>query len=332
MQLETRTYFDVGSTINAHCLRVMPLEPKKRLQKFAVGTLHSLQYWECKKGEMILDTKSDNVNKEISRVVVSGNAQKYSMFFAAGQSIRGVTKKGKEFFKLDTSHTEAIKSLHVHATNLWSAGDYILNCYESVESKIVDKYLYVCEDKINDLVIASVSGQLVHNAVLACQDKALRVLVDDQLLYMHKFDAAVTALSLAEEQTHRHCPVVGYGLRNGGIGCVELTRDEPVVLWSLEGMQTNGSAVAVVKTCNLEPESGYHSLIVARDDGSIEIYSYEHKSPVPILRFETRLSESITGIDAGFITNPNKQEVLISTYSGKIMSLADGGRAVKATP
>jgi hypothetical protein len=28
-------------------------------------------------------------------------------------SIRGVTKKGKEFFKLDTSHTEAIRSLHV---------------------------------------------------------------------------------------------------------------------------------------------------------------------------------------------------------------------------
>jgi len=85
------------------------------LQLVAVGTLQNLQYWECKKGEMILDTKSDNQSKEISRVVVSGNAQKYSMFFAAGQSIRGVTKKGKEFFKLDTSHTEAIKSLHVHA-------------------------------------------------------------------------------------------------------------------------------------------------------------------------------------------------------------------------
>jgi Bardet-Biedl syndrome 7 protein len=117
---------------------------------------------------MILDTKSDNQSKEISRLVISGNAQKYSLFFAAGQSIRGVTKKGKEFFKLDTSHTEAIKSLHVHAQNLWSAGDYILNCYESVDNKIVDKYFYVCEDKINDLVIASVSGQMAFNSVLAC--------------------------------------------------------------------------------------------------------------------------------------------------------------------
>lgn len=62
---------------------------------------------------------------------------------------------------------------------------------------------------------------------------------------------------------------------------------------------------------------------MARDDGSIEIYSYEHKSPVPIIRFEIKIEESITGIDVGHITNSAKQEILISTYSGKIMSLID---------
>jgi hypothetical protein len=123
----------------------------------------------------------------------------------------------------------------VQTQNLWSAGEYILNCYESVNNKIVDKYFFICEDKINDMVIATVSGQMVSNPVLACQDKALRVLVDDKILYQHKFDSACTALSLAPEMTHRYCPVVGYGLKNGGIGCIELTRDEPVVLWSLEG-------------------------------------------------------------------------------------------------
>ena len=63
--------------------------------------------------------------------------------------------------------------------------------------------------------------------------------------------------------------------------------------------------------------------MAARDDGSIEIYSYEHGSPFPLLRFETRLSESITGIDIGYITNPTSQEIILSTYSGKIMSLVD---------
>lgn len=200
---------------------------------------------------MTQDFKTDTQGKEISRVVISGTAQKFSVFYAAGQSIRGVTKKGKEFFKLDTSHTEVIRSLHVQGQNLWSAGEYILNCYESVNNKIVDKYFYICEDKINDMLIASVSGQLVLNPVLACQDKTIRVLVDDKVLYLQKFESACTAIALAPEQTHRFCPVVGFGLKNGGVGCLELTRDEPVILWYLEGAQTNGSTVSVVKCCNL---------------------------------------------------------------------------------
>jgi hypothetical protein len=110
-----------------------------------------------------------------------------------------------------------------------------MNCYESVDGKIMDRCFFVCEDKINDLVIASVSGQMVFNTVLACQDKQVRVLLEDKLIYRQRFDSACTALCLAQELTHRVCPVVGYGLKNGGIGCLELTRDEPVVMWSLEG-------------------------------------------------------------------------------------------------
>jgi hypothetical protein len=66
-----------------------------------------------------------------------------------------------------------------------------------------------------------------------------------------------------------------------------------------------------------------HEVIVGRDNGVIEIYSYDDKSSVPTLRFETKVEESITGIDTGFIGNPQKCEVLISTYSGKIMALVD---------
>jgi hypothetical protein len=50
----------------------------------------------------------------------------------------------------------------------------------------------------------------------------------------------------------------------------------------------------------------YYNFIVARDDGTIEVYTYEHKSPVPTLKFETKLDEAITGIDVGFITNASK--------------------------
>jgi hypothetical protein len=66
---------------------------------------------------------------------------------------------------------------------LWSAGEYILNCYESVSNKIIDKYFYICDDRINDMIVTSVSGQMVLNAVIGCQDKSLKVLVDDKVLY-----------------------------------------------------------------------------------------------------------------------------------------------------
>jgi Bardet-Biedl syndrome 7 protein len=93
------------------------------------------------------------------RVVISITSEdKFSIFYSVGQSIKGVTKKGKEFFKLDTSHAEAISLLHVQSQNLWSAGEYILNCYESAGGKIVDKYFFINEDRINDLIVAPVAG------------------------------------------------------------------------------------------------------------------------------------------------------------------------------
>jgi hypothetical protein len=40
---------------------------------------------------------------------------------------------------------------------------------------------------------------MVLNTILACQDKTLRVLLEDKVIYQHKFDSAVTAISQASE-------------------------------------------------------------------------------------------------------------------------------------
>ena len=146
------------------------------------------------------------------------------------------------------------------------------------------------------------------------------MLNDDKVVYTHKFESACTCLSFNDEMTHRHSPVVGYGLKNGGIGCLELTRDTSVIMWSLEGTQTNGSSVAVIKTLKFKEDQS-NSMVVARDDGTIEIFSYEHGSPFPLLRFEIKIDESITSLDIGYISSSFEKEVLLSSYSGKIMSL-----------
>jgi hypothetical protein len=138
---------------------------------------------------------------------------------------------------LDTSHTEVITSLHVQQQNLWSAGEYILNCYESGASgKIVDKYYFICDDRINDLIVAPVAGQMVLNPIMACQDKQLRILSEkgDVLLYNHLFEGACLSISMSPDLSERQSPIIGYGLSNGGIGVLELMRNQAQSLWELD--------------------------------------------------------------------------------------------------
>lgn len=151
---EVKTYFSLNKAITHKSLVILPLENKRKLQKFAIGDGKMLQYWEYKKGEVVQSFKSEPFPLEISRIVLSGTGDKASIFLAAGQSIRGLTKRGKDFFKLDTSHTEVIQHLHVAGTNLWSAGPYTLVCYESRDNRIADKYFYTCEEQINELIVA----------------------------------------------------------------------------------------------------------------------------------------------------------------------------------
>jgi len=59
------------------------MEAKKKLQKFVIGDAKTLQYWEYKKGELQKTFGSEAVTQDISRVVISGQGDKASVFLAA---------------------------------------------------------------------------------------------------------------------------------------------------------------------------------------------------------------------------------------------------------
>ena len=136
---------------------------------------------------------------------------------AIGSSIRGFTKKGKAFFKFDTSHTEKIEHLHVLGTNLWSAGTYTLNCYASKNNAIADKYFFVCDDKINEMIVhhgdLAQIGQVEPYVILACNDSTLKVIGDNgRLLYQTILDSAPTCMTLVESQADMSATILLYGL------------------------------------------------------------------------------------------------------------------------
>ena len=86
--------------------------------------------------------------------------------------------------------------------------------------------------------------------------------------------------------------------------------------------------VSLVKACKLNKQNGQdqtdlHDLIVARDNGRIEIYSYQHGNPFPTVCFEKQIKSTITSIDVGNVTMANSKDILLSCYDGKILALVD---------
>lgn len=89
--------------------------------------------------------------------------------------IRGVTKKGKEFFRFDTNLTEEIRLVRVKDVNIFTAGEFSFCRF--VESK--DVGFMMAPDRINDILVApvtSTSSPGAPNCVLGCKDRKLRVL------------------------------------------------------------------------------------------------------------------------------------------------------------
>ena len=86
--------------------------------------------------------------------------------------------------------------------NLWSAGVYTLNCYASSNNTIQDKYYFLCDDKINDMIVTQLLPDHVESSViLACNDGSLKVVSDHgKLLYQTILDAAPMSISLFEDE------------------------------------------------------------------------------------------------------------------------------------
>ena len=74
--------------------------------------------------------------------------------------------------------TEIIRSLHVDEEEIHTGGDFIYNLF--VQCK--DAAFYMATDRINDLTCERVTGGLRAEAVLACQDRSVRVISGSELL------------------------------------------------------------------------------------------------------------------------------------------------------
>jgi len=299
--------------------------------KVVIGdTSGTINVFEFNKGELGLDFKTPPLQKDITRVELSGpnyNARE-KIYISAGTYVRGYSRKGKELFKLDTYLTEAIKSFGIEETRLWTAGEYFLNEYEITKDGSNDKSYFLCPDKINDMFIHNITETANYNPILACQDKGIRLTEDGNVLYAFMAQGAVNCLQpyskeVKNPQTkHQLDRTMVFGLGDGSFVNILFEPDKPVYLWSagLEE-QKKKAGISLIKVYDFQ-NRGINDVVVVRDDSTIEVLSLNTDQEYEV-QYSTVLNEGVTAVDAGQINVPGLNEFIVSTYSGKVLGYLD---------
>ncbi|CAK9080710.1 Bardet-Biedl syndrome 7 protein (BBS2-like protein 1) [Durusdinium trenchii] len=326
-------------------LEVLPVGKKKQ-QKIAVGDDSGvLQVFYLKKGEVQYEWKSPALGREISSVVMQ--MAKDKIFVGCGQSIHGFTRKGKEFVKIKTNLTETIHHLFVEENMIWTGGEYILNIYDNCK----DYGFVMTKDRINDLTCAPVYPGEILSTIVACQDKCLRVFQGEKVFHEFAVEGSATALgfhglSPVDNPAHHVGDPVQmiYGTEQGVVGLCSLDAKSMRRTGGVSDRQNrpgvgSGASSRRPRVCCLHTadvvKSGALDLLVGRDDGTLELWNLGdaaafasqrlEQAPTPL--WETCLQESIQSLSSGHITGGDYMEVILATYSGKVLAFTPSGAA-----
>jgi len=240
-----------------------------------------------------------------------------TLLVAGGSNIYSFSTAGGEAGMLETNVAEAIKSLKSDGQSVWVGAKYIYSQYQSGK----EKHFAILDNKIHDMVLSRTTAQMDMNAVLACHDRCIRLMEADAPVYLCQVPGAPNALLnfVKTAKDFNYGPQVLYGTLNGQMGCVELDRTEGRVLWNLEDSKASVTCLALGDMSG----RGSNELIIGREDGLVEIHGFDQASGEMLLQASYNVGETITGVKTGFPRAPGLTEIVISTHSGKVLSLCD---------
>ncbi|XP_063422996.1 Bardet-Biedl syndrome 7 protein homolog isoform X1 [Mytilus trossulus] len=292
-----------------------------KTQRIVVGDQDGLlQCLQMKKGDAQVIFKAVSP-KGITRVELGGpvGGARERVFVSTGSEIKGYTKKGKNFLSFDTNLSEPIQSMFVEGADLFTCGNYVYNHYKDCK----DTNYFLSADKISDVLCLPMEKNDDITPVLACQDRVLRVLQDAELLYEVEVPGPPVVLQLYGKEADisdggEEGNEILYGTSDGRVGLVQIGRFAPSHRWELPNEKRNGG---VLSLDNFDiTADGVLDLIVGRDDGLVEIYSYD-EAEEPVQRFNHTLSESVTSVQGGCVATPGYDEIVCSTYAGWVSTL-----------
>eukprot|EP00898_Chlorokybus_atmophyticus_P008323 jgi/Chlat1/8492/Chrsp80S00652 len=291
------------STTSHHTLRVLPVGKNVQQKAFSI-----------KKGELVTAFKTIPTGQPVTRIVLgSGLAQGDKIFVASGQAIRGLAKKGKEFFRFDTNLTETINSIYVQELAVLTGGEYIYNYFQDCK----DINFYLAHDRINDMTAVSIGkdGQLNPGS---------------NLYYEAAVGGPITCVEKYATRSADICTTrdVIYGTQNGELGLLTMEPDSIRRGWVISATDPSSGGVSCICTRVDLTKDGANSIVVGRDNGDIEVYSVTNGESR--LRVKKNIGESVLSIDCGCISTPGADDIVVLAFSGKVIAFscsADGATA-----
>uniref|UniRef100_H2Y5K0 Bardet-Biedl syndrome 7 protein homolog n=1 Tax=Ciona savignyi TaxID=51511 RepID=H2Y5K0_CIOSA len=315
LDLDVVDYIQVAVT-DKKCMTILPNNDKRRVtQKVVVGDKNGvLQCFGIKKRDVNSIFKL-LPGPPISSIQLGGalGTPQDKIFVASGSDIRGYSRKGKKFLDFNSNLTEAVANLWISGSDLIVGGQYVFNHF----SDCVDQGYYLASDKINDIMCFPVNRKEGDGltTVLACNDHVLR---GCELKYEAEVSGAPQSITGYKgdggEGKGRWCTGTG----DGKLGHVLLSGEQPIYNWEIPN-ESNYGGVSCLSHYDITGD-GVPELIVGRDDGRVEILSYD-AADEPTLRFSHNFNESVTAVQGGVVGSLGFEEVVVSTYSGWVTGL-----------
>ncbi|KAG2526563.1 hypothetical protein JM18_004329 [Phytophthora kernoviae] len=293
--------------------------------------------YQMKKGEPQNVYKSVTLAGPVACVTMgTSKGTEDKAFVATGQHVHGFSKKGKEFFKFQSNLAEPLRKIHVYDNQLWTATDFTFNQYENG----ADKHSFVSPDRINDVLVVPVNHEQDFYGVLGCQDRYVRVVKDSNAVAKKAMAAPITALCRVPTVTTKGTQSSGpaqviYGTAAGGLGLITYNGDKLKNKWKTtlasgansknagthgdNGLSTSSATINSIVCFDINRDD-HPEILVGRDDGRVEVYSFNSTSGDVVKLFEHANSDSIRCVQGGIVTTPGYEELVACTFSGRVLS------------
>ena len=172
------------------------------------------------------------------------------------------------------------------------------------------------EGKIGALAIGRIFGTDAFGCLIGCADRHIRAVYGDEEVVDVTVAGRVSALvRYSDDEEHA---VFIYGTENGIVGEIAVGCGKEPELgrgWSISGE----SAVNCLVVHDITKD-GLPDIIVGRENGHVEVYSFDMGTSTPVMQFSESVDSSVRCIAVGTLTTPGYEEIVVCTYSGNIIS------------